>query len=924
MTTRRPARCSRGPLSGPRRAAWLVIALLASSALVPSARAEEAAADPAAPAYKGVIREEDLLLFAVQLDGNTLTDGLAAYGSPDDPLLPLGELARLLDLNLDVSPASRRITGRLGEAQRSVTIDLDSMMARVGAKPVTLAPEDVAVAQQDIYFRASALERILPIRIKVDTEALELVVTALETLPIQARQQRIARDREIQARQAADTDEPVLKIETPYRLFSPPGVDIALQTGVDTTTQNRYARRYDVRLGGDVLYTGFEGYLGSDDSGKLDSVRATFARRQLDGGLLGPINGTSAAAGDTFTPSMAMGARSVSGRGVSFSTAPLEQTSVFDRIDLRGELPIGYDVELYVNDVLRSGQRAPVQGRYEFLSVPLVRGINVIRIVSYGPRGERSEITRVVNVSGGQLKKHQLVLDFGAVQDGTPLIEVAPPDPTLSGAGTGRLRLTANVAYGLSESLTAVAGVASFPVSKDEDRRMLTAGLRGSVFGFAGQLDAAADDHGGMGMALGMAGEIRGLSVVARHAEYRGGFVDEAGGSDVTSPLLRHSEFRIDANVGVGGSVLPVSAQMQRNEFLTGAVNLTGGLRTSATIADLLVSGGFDYQRASSPNGPAIDGLRGNLAASTFAGYQWQLRGTLDYELLPSPRLDALSITADRAISEQLSVRLALGQSLNGDKQTSVSGNATYHSRFGDLSLDGAFTAPAGTWRVGLQLAAGLVFNPALGRYTLTRPGPASGASVAFEAFVDRNGDGVFDEGDEPTPKVSVNGGARRIATGPDGRAFVTGIGASPMTRLQIGMDNVDNPFLQAPPRIVQFSGRAGQLVHVRYPLVATGEVFVTVSLERGGKKVGLSALRVRAVREGASPIEALTEFDGTVIFEHVPPGKYRLEIDPDQAARLHMRFKSPVAFEVRGDGGYVPDIDATVVFDAAQETSAS
>ena len=39
-----------------------------------------------------------------------------------------------------------------------------------------------------------------------------------------------------------------------------------------------------------------------------------------------------------------------------------------------------------------------------------------------------------------------------------------------------------------------------------------------------------------------MAGEIRGLSVVARHAEYRGGFVDEAGGSDVTSPLLRHSD----------------------------------------------------------------------------------------------------------------------------------------------------------------------------------------------------------------------------------------------------------------------------------------------------------------------------------------------------------------------------------------------
>lgn len=871
------------------------------------------------------MRQEDLLLLAVQLDGNTLTDGLAAYGSPDDPLLPLGELSRLLDLDLDVSPASRRITGRIGEAQRSVTIDLDSMMARVGAKPVTLKPEDVAVTQTDIYFRASALERLLPIKIKVDTQALELTLTALETLPIQSRQQRIARDRELVDRKAGETAEPVLKIATPYRLFSPPALDLALQTGVDTTTKNRYGRRYDVRIGGDLLYAGFEGYLGSDDSGQLNSVRATFARRQLDGGLLGPINGTSVAVGDTYTPNMAMGARSASGRGVSFSNAPLEQTSVFDRIDLRGELPIGYDVELYVNDVLRSGQRSPVQGRYEFLGVPLVRGLNVIRIVSYGPRGERSEVTRVVNVSGGQLKKHQLVIDFGAVQDGTPLINIAPPDPTalLGTGGTGRLRITANISYGLTSSLTAVAGVASFPVSDKEDRRMATLGLRGSVFGFAGQVDAAADALGGMGAALGLAGEIHGVSLVTRHAEYRNGFVDEAGGGDVTTALLRHSEFRVDANLPLAGAVLPLSLQMQRNEFANGSTNLTSGLRTSATIFDVLMSGGFDFQRVTDTQGVGQNSLHGTLAASTFAGYQWQLRGTVDYELLPRPVLDALSLTADRAINDKLSVHLALGQSLNGTKQTSFSGNATYHSRFGDLSLDGSFAAPARTWRIGLQLAAGLVFDPGLGRYVLTRPGPASGASVAFEAFVDKNGDGVFDQGDEPTPKVTVSGGSKRVSTGPNGKVFITGVGSSALTRLDVGMDNVDNPFLQPPPKIVQFSARAGQVVRVRYPLAATGEVFVTVSILRGGKKIGLSALRVRAVPRSGKSIEAVTEFDGTVIFEHVPPGDYQLELDPDQAARLHMRFAKPVAFKVRPDGGYIPDIDATVEFEAEPQAAA-
>ena len=72
---------------------------------------------------------------------------------------------------------------------------------------------------------------------------------------------------------------------------------------------------------------------------------------------------------------------------------------MFGWIDLRGELPLGYDVERYVNDILRSGQSTPVQGRYEFRDVPLVRGVNVIRVVAYDPRGERSE--EVKDQNGG-------------------------------------------------------------------------------------------------------------------------------------------------------------------------------------------------------------------------------------------------------------------------------------------------------------------------------------------------------------------------------------------------------------------------------------------------------------------------------------------------------------------------------------------
>ena len=130
------------------------------------------------------MHEEDLLLYSVSLGTLTLTDSLATYGAPEDPLIPMRDLAQLLDLDLNVSPPERRVTGRIGEAQRMITIDLATGTARVEGKPVTLTPQDYAVTPSDIYFRASILQKLLPITMKVDAETLEITLTALEPLPL--------------------------------------------------------------------------------------------------------------------------------------------------------------------------------------------------------------------------------------------------------------------------------------------------------------------------------------------------------------------------------------------------------------------------------------------------------------------------------------------------------------------------------------------------------------------------------------------------------------------------------------------------------------------------------------------------------------------------------------------------------------------
>ena len=872
--------------------------------MVPLAAAEEV--DPA-----------DLLLFSVQLDSLTLSDGLAAYGDVEDPLLPVGELARLLELDVDVMPDQRRIVGRIGEARRSLIVDLATGTARDGPRDIPLAAADVAVTPTEIYVKASALQRMLPLTITPDREALSIGLKALELLPIQGRLQRMARRRE--SAQEPQGNNEIMEVATPYRLFSLPAFDMSLGVGAQNI-RPRYPARYDIRIGGDLFYTGFEGYLGSNEKGELSTVRALFERQSLEGRLLGPLRARNVSAGDVFTPPLALGPRSLGGRGFSFSTVPLDETNVFNRIDLRGELPIGYDVELYVNDVLRSGQNTPTRGRYEFLGVPLAQGINVVRIVTYGPRGDRSEQTRVINVGGGQLRKGEANLEFGAVQQDEPLFLVErPSDAAFRPPGSGGLRMVASANYGLTQYLTLSGGGALIPVGPDnrKDYRQLgTIGTRTSIFGFATNLDLAYDNTGASAVSLGVAGQVLGVSTVLRHAQFQGGFVDENGpGVDLSRAMSSRTEITLDGNMQFAGRILPLSLRALQNTYADGVTEVNGSARASASALGVLFSSGLEYQRVFG-RATTSERLTGYFTGSTYRGYKWQLRSTLDYEVIPTLKARSVAFTADRDISELATLRLGIGQPLDNLDATNFTAGTIFKLRFADLAVTADYNNDDRSWRAGMQLNFGLNYDPSLRRYAMTRPGPGSGGSVLFEAFIDSNGNGIFDEGEEPVPNVAVEGTERRAVTAADGRVFVTGVGAGPTARLMVNLDNVENASVQAPPSTVQFTPRPGSYTKVSYPLRPTGEVMVTISLRRpDGRLVGLSAAQIRLVGDNGHVAEASTEFDGSVSVQGLPAGAYRLELEPEQAARLRMSLVAPVSIVVKGDGSFVPDAEAEVRF---------
>ncbi|HEU4651686.1 MAG TPA: hypothetical protein VFS49_09760, partial [Croceibacterium sp.] len=805
-----------------------------------------------------------------------------------------------------------RIIGTLGEDRRAVTIAFDVPLARVGGRDIALAPGDVAYSPTDIFIRATALEAILPVRFAIDAEALSIDIAALEKLPIQARWERLGRLRGLEG--STREEEPSQRIATPYRLFSPPTFDAILETGRDTRQGLDARRRYDIRFAGDLLYTNMQGYVGADDAGEPSTVRLLFERRSAAGDL--PLGATRISAGDIYTPALPIGPRSLNGRGFSLTTAPLDSASLLNTIDLRGELPIGYDVELYVNDILRSGQRTPVEGRYEFLNVPLVSGINVIRIVTYGPRGDRSETVRVVNAGGGIVPAGKAVFTLGAAEPERVLFELNPRPGLEELLGeTGPLRVVGGVAYGLTDMVTLLGGAALYSSARDIERDMATVGVRASVAGFAVQADVAADQRGGRAAAAGLAGRILGISTFLRHAEYRGGFIDENVLVETVRPPIRNTVFTADASLPFfGGGAVPVSASVVRDEYRDGGVAWTGTGRTSMSVAKTLVSTALDYRHETRPNADTTEELTGNLALSRLVNYDWQLRAGADFDLLPSARLRSIGATVDYALSERLSTRFGYGQSFGKDGEAAFQAGGVLRLPFADLSLTGDYATGSGDWSVTLQFSFGALFDPVRRSYTMTSPGVSSGANAAVHAFIDADGDGVFSDGDRPASNVRVEGGLDETVTDSAGHALIAGLGAGPSTQLRLDIADVEELYLVAPPATIEFEPRPGQVVTIPYPLQPAGEIYARVFLRSAAGETGLSGLRMQLVGEGQPPITAASEFDGSIVFAGIPPGRYRLEIDAQQAERLHMRLSEPISITVAAEDSL--EVAAEVIFD--------
>ena len=203
----------------------------------------------------------------------------------------------------------------------------------------------------------------------------------------------------------------------------------------------------------------------------LGQVRFTAYRSDPDGGLLGPLDATHFAVGDVPGPTSRLIAGGT-GRGAELTNRPLFAPAAFDRTRFEGDLPAGWDAELYRNGQLLAFAKGDGTQRYRSTTSSSPYGDNHFEIIIYGPQGQQRSRVETINVGQNHVPPGKTWYWAGVNQPGSDLLgfvgeAACRSRPDCDGVATPRLQAAASLEHGVDKR-TSVAALAAMMIVGDE------------------------------------------------------------------------------------------------------------------------------------------------------------------------------------------------------------------------------------------------------------------------------------------------------------------------------------------------------------------------------------------------------------------------------------------------------------------------
>ncbi len=862
-----------------------------------------------------VSRSDDkLYILELRLNDIVLNEGLIGYVDNSTLFLPLGQLADSLEFPISVDPANGQANGWFLSENRLFSLNVRWGEVVVEGRRDTYDRRSVEVHADDIYIDSRLLSRWFPVDLRYSLSNSIVQAESREPLPVES---RLARE-ELRARLAyqQDAERPGFEqLDAPYHWFAWPFVDFSTEGGYtnDPDTGEAWVGRYNALFTADLVKMSASVFLAGTENDGLSQARLWLGRSDPMGELLGPLHATEYSFGDINSPKTTLVSNSRFGRGAEISSFPIGRAGEFSRTNLIGDLPLGWDVELYRNEVLIDFQSARPDGRYEFIDVPLVYGVNVLRLEFFGPQGQRRTDVRRVLVDAGQVPKGKLNYRLAATQQDTGLFDVDDNDVvTAESQLDGEGRYFAQLEYGLTRHFGLAAGASSIPLLSGR-RTYGTAGIRLGLGNTFSELDIVRDNGGGTAGKLGMQIVLpANLSLLLEHSEFRDFISEDA--DDVNGLLERRSNLRLDGILSP--PVLPripfsITARHEGRAADYRETEISN--RLSMGIRMLALSNSYTWLHVDNA-GVETETANGSLLVGGRFG-RANIRGEVRYDVEPESRVAASGLTGDWYFGTDMSARLSVQRQFIAPTRTVYGAGISRRFRHASIGLNGEYGSDESA-SVLLTISFGLGRDPRTGTWFASARPVAEQGAVSARAFLDHNLNGTYDEGDEPLAgaRFETSSGRSRDVTDESGLIFIPNLPAHESVSVTLPARGLLDPYWVARPEGYTMTPRPGHAAVADFPVVTTGEVDGTVYLVRDGSRREVSEVVLQLLHEdGGVAQEVETAYDGFYLFEAVLPGRYKVRVSPEQLARLDLSSSQPINIRIGGDGTVVSGIEFTL-----------
>jgi hypothetical protein len=869
---------------------------------------------------------DDAVLFDVRVGTYRLGDGVRGYQTPDGTCLDLADTIMALDLPIRLDKKLRRATGWAFDEQHTILIDREANAVQIMNKREKIAEGAVYDAPEGWCVDAKRLSTWLGVTLNADLGNALLFVRSDTKLPVELAAERRARAAKVRPSVSFDLKS-LPQANAPFRGVKAPSIDALVSIGGlrQTGVQSRLDVRYELFATGEVGPVAYDARLASNNQGVPETLRVRAYRTDPDGKLLGPLMATQVAVGDVAGFTTSLVAQSSVGRGAMITNRPVDRPDSFDRTNFRGELPAGWDAELYRNGQLLALAANRDDGRYEFRDVALLYGQNRFEVVLYGPQGQVRREERNVPVGQDSIPPRQTWYWAGVNQDGRDLIGLGRAQVGTNSLATGGWRGSIGLERGLNTKTSVAASVHSLTFldsAREVGRRnFFEAAVRRSVGPALVEVSATVDTRGRSAFRAEILGELKGTFLSLESIQAFDGFRSDR----ILAGVTGFHRISVDHSLKLGRSFIPVHAEARYTKRANGNDSFVLNTRASTNFGRYTVTGELDWTKEKRVFGPdPPDVIDATLRANARIG-RVRFRGETKFRLSPQSRFESAALVGewsgkgtDRYVADW---RAEIGYDKILKRARFGAGYARRFEKFAVTAT--AEAATDGAVAAGLNLSFSLGPDPRRGGgIRLSSSHLAAQGQVLARVFRDENGDGVR-QASEPIEKdVQIAAGRVPVdrLTDTNGEVIVEGL--QPFMPVLIGVDasSIADPLVQpATPGIV-VTPRPGIPVTIDLPLVGAGEVDGTLVKSGGGNLEGVDLELVDA--SGRIVSRARSDFDGFFLFESVPYGQYGIRIS--QLSADAARLATGLTGNVRIDGAAPSFHFGTVAADPSSRRTAA